>query len=496
MTIRLLSKLYSTSKRASLFTTLLVASTTLHALPKDSIAYIAVQQWTVDHAFPWRIDNIVSGTGSGVYLGNGQFLTNAHVVQNPQRIQILSENAQHELSAELTFISEESDLAIITTPPQEADKIFSPIRLGKKAETGDEVTAIGFPGGLLSIATTKGVISRIYDDSYAHTGRTLPIIQMDAAVNGGASGGALTINNKLVGIVSQNAPDLQSVGHAIPLPVLHQFIADTKDGKVDGLPDLGIQTRPVTNSSKRNYYGLREDQHALEINEVSGFARANGLQEGDLILEYNESPLNRYGSISNNSQLDITTAVALSQIGDSISLKILRDRKPLTVDITLSKTWSDHFLVPIDKNERPPSWVNFGGIIIVEMNDGYLTNKEEYPSYFDMLSSAYVENHDCRSGAVIISNILPHPANNSYSLWIDERITKVNGEKVRNIDHLNFLINTAKSDWIELVTWPYHGIITMSKEDMLKANADLQGDWEIGSNSNSEPPSSLAEACH
>lgn len=487
--------LYGIFKKIIFITLFTFTSLTAQALPKKSIALVAAQQWKIDHSFPWRIDSITSGTGSGVYLGGGNFLTNAHVVQNPQRIQVLNENAENEFSAKLTFISEESDLAVITVDNTMVDKVFEPASFGKNVEVGDEVTAMGFPGGLLSLAATKGVISRVYDDNYAHSGRTLPIIQVDAAVNGGASGGALLIKNKVVGIISQNVPDLQSVGHAIPLPVIKQFIKDTEDGVINGLPDLGIQTRPVTNLSKRNYYGLAKGQHALEIIETSGFAKENGLQEGDLILEYNDEPLTRYGGITGHPELDISTAVALSQIGDTVWLKLLREGVTLTRNISLSHTWSDHFVVPIVKNGQTPSWINFGGIILVEMNDGYLSDRDDYPDFLDTLNNAYIKNSECKSRAVIISNILPHSVNSGYSYWTEERITKANGVEVKSFEHLNYIINNTHSDWIELVTWPYQGRIILSRKDMLNANKELQAEWGLESNSKPAPPSSLDAIC-
>ena len=483
--------------RAALVSLCLTLATLASALPTDSIVHITAQRWSVDYSMPWRVQSMQPSTGSGIYLGKGKVLTNAHVVQNPMRIRVSASHAASELRAELSFLSEESDLALLRLDPAEAESIFTPIRMGKPPKVGDKVTALGFPSGFTSQAATQGIISRIDDESYSHTSRSLPLLQVDAAINGGSSGGALLVNGKLVGVTFQHAPDLEGVGHAIPLGIIRQFLEDIEDGAVDGLPNLGIQTRPVLNPSKRAFYGLGQDQYALEIIEVSGHARQNGLEEGDLIMAFNGTQLGRDGSISGFPGLQMTMAVAHSQMGEKIWLKIKRNGQTLTRNITLAHRWTDHFLVPIAENESPPAWLNVGGVILIELDEGYREGRDSYPSFLRYLSNQYLETgDDCPSSAVIVANVLPHDVNSGYDYWIHDQVVEINGAKVQNFQHLNYLVNSAKNPWIEMVTSPYRGRITMSREDMLQANAELEKIWGLPAASHPAPPSSLEGICH
>ena len=328
------------------------------AIPRDSVVHIETQNWSLDHRYPWRIDDIGSMYGSGVYLGRGLVLTNAHVVQNPQQIVISAANQLVRMTGQLAHISEEADLALVQLDTEQADRWFKPIRFDGDLQVGDTVQTLGFPGGGMAPALTSGVVSRISIERYAHSGRRLQVIQVDAAINGGASGGALLRNGKLAGILFQMAPDQQNVGHVIPMRIIRQFLVDAADDKIDGAPSLGIAGEQVLNPMKRARYALGEDRHGIEVVEVSAYAQRAGLQVGDLILAMNGKIIGAGGWLQDESDVSLELAIAERQIGDSIILTLQRDGRVFDRSVKLEQRWSDHFLLPIPSSGNWPasSW--------------------------------------------------------------------------------------------------------------------------------------------
>jgi S1-C subfamily serine protease len=475
---------------------LLLVSACSTALPRDSVVHLEVQSWSLDHRYPWRIDEVETSYGSGVYLGRGLILTNAHVVQNPQQITISAADLRITMAGKLVHISEEADLALVEVDTQLADRWFSPIRFDGDLKVGDEIQTLGFPGATTTQALTSGVVSRISTSTYLHSGRELQVIQVDAAINGGASGGALLKNGKLAGILFQMSADEQNVGHVIPMRVIRQFLADMADGRIDGAPELGVAYEYVLNPMKRARHGLDDDRHALEVFEVSAFAQNAGLQVGDLILGMDGMMVGAGGWLQGEKNLSLRLAVAEKQIGNSITLTLMRDGKTFSHILKLQKRWSDHYLVPIPHNDVWPAWISVAGVVLVEMNDGYFASVDEASRFLNSLASEYVTDAECPQSAVIIANVLPHSANQDYAFWLQERIVEVNGARIQNFQHLNYLVKSATDPWIEMTTAPSGGRLVFERAALAAIDSEINAAWQLPENPFPAPPDSLSGICH
>ena len=475
---------------------LLLMSACSNAIPQDSVVHIETQSWTLDHRYPWRVDDIATLYGSGVYLGRGLVLTNAHVVENPQQIVVSAANQLVRMTGQLAHISEEADLALIKLDTEQADRWFIPIRFDGELKIGDLVQTMGFPGGVMAPALTSGVVSRISTERYAHSGRWLQVIQVDAAINSGASGGALLRNGKLAGIMFQMASDQENVGHVIPMRVIRQFLLDAADDRVDGIPSLGIAVEQVLNPMKRTRYALDDERHGIEIIEGSAYALAAGLPVGDMILAVDGKNIGAGGWLQDEQDTSLELAIAERQIGDSITLTLQRDNRVFDHVIKLKHRWSDHYMVPIPASGVWPAWLSIAGVVMIELNDGYFESVEDASDFLEALSNEYVADSECRQSAVIIANVLPHAANQGYASWQEERIIEVNGASVQNFQHLNYLVNSAKDPWIEMVTAPSGGRLVFERAALADINAEIAGNWQLPESPFPAPPDSLSGICH
>jgi S1-C subfamily serine protease len=245
-----------------------------------------------------RNGHLRGGAGSAVaFTDDGFLLTNAHVVGNAEAGK-LSFSDGSVVSFHVVGADPLSDLAVIradgATPP--------PVRLGEASNlrVGQLVVAVGNPLGLAG-SVTAGVVSGLGRSLPTRAGETVrvidDVIQTDAALNPGNSGGALAISSgEVVGINTAVAGN--GLGLAIPInPTTHQIVAALMaDGRVRraylGLAGTPVPLPPALAKSRGQRTGLRVAEVVL-----GGPAAAAGVLAGDLLLSAGESPVTSAQSV-------------------------------------------------------------------------------------------------------------------------------------------------------------------------------------------------------
>ncbi len=143
----------------------------------------------------------------------------------------------------------------------------------------------GFPEGGDSLSTTRGVISRIEHQCYAHSLITLLAGQLDAAINPGNSGGPVVVGDRIVGVVMQSLKNSENIGYMVPQPIIEHFLTDMQDGRYDGFPEDGVIVQPMENQNLKKMHGLNSEQTGALVTEVLPNSAADGfILPGDVIL--------------------------------------------------------------------------------------------------------------------------------------------------------------------------------------------------------------------
>jgi serine protease Do len=265
--------------------------------------------------------------GSGfVYDDNGHILTNYHVVENAEKITVTFQDGV-EASAKVVGTDPKSDVAVIKVD----NSHYRPLQRGvsSKLKVGELVMAIGSPFGLSQTVTT-GIISAT-ERNDVHINEYESFLQTDAAINPGNSGGPLVdMSGRVVGIntlIFSGSRGNDGVGLAIPID-LAANVADKliKDGKVQRAR-IGIALQPLTPVLAKQL-GLDPQIKGVMVGEVLADSPADkaGLKSGDVITEFNESPVVSVPTFRLN--------VAASDIGKSYELTYFRDGKKRTTKIT------------------------------------------------------------------------------------------------------------------------------------------------------------------
>ncbi len=288
--------------------------------------------------------------GSGFVLDKvGHIVTNYHVIQGATEIEVRFSN-DDTLKATVVGSDPSTDIALLKV--NASSRALTPLPLGNsdRAQVGDAVVAIGNPFGL-ERTVTSGIVSALQRAVVAPNGFTIDhVIQTDAPINHGNSGGPLlNLRGEVIGVNSQietggSGDGNVGIGFAVPSNTVKSVIAQLlAHGKVEHAY-LGVAATPITPELARTFRlpvdsGLMVERVTAGSGAAKARIRAGGEQVvvagesyrlgGDVIVGADDTRVTSIG--------DLRDVVAAHKPGDTIDLKIYRDGKPKTVSVTLGR---------------------------------------------------------------------------------------------------------------------------------------------------------------
>jgi serine protease Do len=282
-------------------------------------------------------------TGSGVIVDpSGLILTNSHVVYGQPIIEVTLDD-QTSLPARIVGIDPFFDIALVRIA-EPAEKLPA-AKLGKSEGlvTGDEVFAIGNPFGLEQ-TLTRGIVSAVNRILPGVSWSTRePMIQTDAAINPGSSGGPLIDRcGEVVGITTAILPDAQGIGFAIPVDVIRAEMPELiRTGRVVR-PWLGVQGQLVTSEIKELFRIPLVEGLLIEVVEEGSPAAGLNLRGGNLDVVLGGAPILLGGDIITevdgravDDQQSLRTAFEDLKVGTTVRLTVFRQEKTFVVDVPI-----------------------------------------------------------------------------------------------------------------------------------------------------------------
>lgn len=315
-------------------------------LPSDSLVYSEPQDMddaeyaiidqcmsavvSIDVTMQNGYTSVLAGSGSGVIVSSdGYILTCNHVVEGAESIIVYLNNGDT-YQASLIGLDNITDLAVIKI--EDTDLPYARLGDSSTLRIGESVFAVGNALGELSNTYTSGSISGL-DRIIEIDGRSMTLMQTDAAINQGNSGGGLfrASDGTLIGIVNakSSGSGIEGLGFAIPSSLVSEIASDLMDyGFVSGRPYLGVATRDVVMSG----FFIFDQQHTYprvtSVDENSPAANA-GIEVNDIILAINDQ------SVAGSEALSIL--ISELNIGDTIKVTVQRGNASVDIDVTLSE---------------------------------------------------------------------------------------------------------------------------------------------------------------
>ncbi len=411
--------------------------------PINAVVKIKVETAKSLISCPWanRTDHC---TGSGVVIGNGQILTCAHCVADASFINVRKHNEDTLYHATALFVDNDADLALL----QVDDKMFmadiTPMEIGETPHVQDDVLAVGYPIGGDDISYTRGIVSRIEDMRYSHGWAYLLGVQVDAAINPGNSGGpVLDLRNwKIAGIAFQGQEKGEALGYIIPPDIIRHFLADIKDGHVDGFADYLFAVDYMENPAKRRYYRMDSGRTGVVVDDVDSVLNDDSIHRDDIILEIDGYKVSNIGRIrlKGGEVRSIFYPLYIRQIGEKIPVKVFREGTVVETSIVAAK-----------KNRRIRKWMYdvrpdyfvYGGFVFSTVSFDYIVDSQA-KFHDDIFKDKEFDDDE----PVVITHCFSDKAIDGYVGAAKSLVRSVNGVRVRNLRHLAELVDQCHDGFV------------------------------------------------
>ena len=302
-----------------------------------SVVSIITNTSTTGSFFTGQVSQ-AAGTGF-ILSSDGYIATNKHVVANATKIGVILDDGSTYEDVELIGTDPINDFAIIKIKDV---KDLTPIKIGdsKTTNIGQQVVAIGNALGTYQNSVTSGIISGkgrslTASDSSRTTYETLSdMIQTDAAINGGNSGGPLVnAAGEVIGINTAYASQGNNVGFAIPINSVKGIMTGVlKDGKFERAV-LGVRYQTITPLiAKEKKLDVTAGAYVKGSNNASAVIKGSagdkaGIKDGDIITAVNGTKIGTAGSLG--------SLIGEYAVGDTVKLEVYRDKKYVQLDVKL-----------------------------------------------------------------------------------------------------------------------------------------------------------------
>ena len=282
-------------------------------------------------------------TGSGfVYKKDGStyyLLTNHHVINGGDEIRVVFTDGK-EVVVEVKGSDQYADLAVLSYNT-DTDRLVASIGVSETMRVGDTVFAIGAPldSGVYSWSVTRGVLSGkdrevavSLSNSYSND-YIMHVLQTDAAINSGNSGGPLcNSNGEVIGLTNMKlvTNGVEGMGFAIPIEDAVEYAEAIINGEDTSRPQIGIYMSDLSAAARREY-NIPDKTEGVLITEVVQDSPADkgGLQKGDLVVSIND--------VGVKTSAELRYQLYKYKVGDTITVEYMRDNSVKSTKITLTK---------------------------------------------------------------------------------------------------------------------------------------------------------------
>lgn len=460
-------------------------------LDATSVVKLFCRELKPNYSMPWTTKRQQSSTSSAFIISIEErlLLTNRHCVAHASCIEVRKRGDDEKFEADVLARATDCDLALLTV---RSDEFWTSSLTEQKMSEEvpalfSEVVCVGYPTGGDNLSVTKGVVSRLDYEDNADPWRNRLVIQIDAAVNPGNSGGpALVAGGSCVGVAYESLKDgsTENIGFIIPVSVVQKFLAAWRKSKA---PDSNVEkegekeitrvtafghgrfyAQKLENVAMRRALGMAKGQSGVLVKSVDPTTvNAEVLRRGDVILSLGGVTIGNDGCVpfacgtTRHDRVPFPYVAINQFVGDHLEAKVLRAGTEITCRLQLSP---QEPLVPIEK-EAPwlLDYAVIGGLVFVVLSQQYLRatfgekwRKERCGGLAEILDSRARESSD--EQVVVLSYVLAHTVNLGFQDVRNSRLKALvlNGTtvRVRNLKHLTEAVEACKEEFLRFELFP------------------------------------------
>ena len=437
---------------------------------------------------PWEVTQVTELSGSGFVVEGAAIMTNAHVVSDSRLLLVFLDRDPTPYPATVVHIAHDCDLALVR--PREAGLLKSvpALPIGGLPLPGSMVETFGYPTGGTQISVTRGIVSRIDDQVYQHSGIDSHLtVQTDAAINPGNSGGPVVQDGGVAGVAFQAAGQLENVGYMIPTEVVQRFLRDIADGRYDGYPDLGVRTSGMENPAARRKAGMAEGESGVRVDAVDPKGSSDGLlREGDVILEIDGRAVANDGTVEDGDQrIRFGLLADRRQAGEPVTLRVLGrgTRTDITVPLKIYPPHRTH----ANSYDVLPRYYVYAGLVFVTLETETLKTFGEkwYAQGDKLLLHAFYEQPLLEPGLllrerVVLLRRLDHPVNGGMAWYRNSVVERVNGRSIDRLEDLIAAVESNQDDFHVFELAHHRRLSVLDRKAADEANAEILRQYGIG----------------
>lgn len=478
-------------------------------LPTASCVKIWASGASPSYLLPWQVGQQEEWTGSGFALlvdGKWRLLTNAHVVDSALVVRVSQQSNSGKVEAKVLAIAHDLDLALLDIDDADFRDAIPPVELGEGLPPlFREVEAIGYPEGGTTICVTKGVVSRVDSQLYAHASAKgiyewafnnpgkLLIVQIDAAINAGNSGGpAVDKDGKVLGVASSGMDAAQSIGYIIPTCLVQVFLDEVvTTGAWAGVQEPGIKYRCLESKPLREFLKLPKGKTGVQLTSVAPQgALAKHAKRGDVLMTIDSQDISNEGTILLNLASGQEIQVPFEQLitskpkGVPTTLSMLQAGSAVEETVTVTFGPISPLLPRFHGYDTKPSYFIVGGLVFMQLSTPLL---RELPVPAPVSARLEQWRRD-REEVIVLMRVLSHSINEGIQSNV-RILSEVNGESIHSMDQLVRVTMAAISESRECAdgsAFLCFGFLRagrkaadMSVSEMLKPSDVLSSDEDI-----------------
>jgi S1-C subfamily serine protease len=449
---------------------------------RESVVKIFADQRAPDLARPWSKQNAQEVSGSGVVIEGNRILTNAHVVQYANQIFVQPYSTSDKLPATVEAIAHGMDLAVLKLSDESFYKDHPPLAMADELpEVRDTASAYGYPFGGSELAITKGIVSRIeWADYFA--GEAGLRIQVDTAINPGNSGGPVLVDDKMIGVAFSVFSTGQNIGYIIPNEEIKTFLADIADGRYDSKLRLYWGGQGLENDALRAKFNLEKATTGVLITDPVLKDPAYPLKKWDILSKVGTYAVDNAGivQVKPNLRLRFDYVVAKAAQGDKLKVTVLREGKPLELDVPLVR---ERKLVLRFLKGAYPSFFIYGPLVFSAATQEYAAGIAPVSAALTVRGSPLTTRRldETRFAGeelvVIAGRALPHRITRGYNISGGMVLESVNGVAIKNLRHLVETLHDLKDKQVELQFVEKGAeVLVFNREEIAAATEEILSD--------------------